>query len=129
MYIMYGNMGLEAHFDNDHTIGISMLLKENNNNKKEIGIKQWILFDMKYLSKASFNGNFSIEAYYNVVAGRNIQNFYVDFEYSYSEISKIVQENDIPHYKINQQPGSIVIVPNEFLHVTTIVCFLNFLIS
>ena len=61
MYIMYGNMGLEAHFDNDHTNGISLLCKPNKNNKNsEIGIKEWILFDMKYLFQIPFKGRIHI---------------------------------------------------------------------
>ena len=50
-------MGLEAHFDNDHTNGISLLCKPNKLNKNlEIGVKQWILFDMKYLSMVLLQG-------------------------------------------------------------------------
>ena len=50
----------------------------------------------------------------------------MDFKYTYEEINKLVQQHQIPHYRISQPPGSIVIVPNEFLHTTTIVSIIFF---
>lgn len=47
MYVMYGNMGLEAHLDVNHTIGASLLTKSLNDEQR---FKKWILFDFKYTS-------------------------------------------------------------------------------
>ncbi len=59
MYTMFGNLGLEAHIDNDHTLGISLLCTTGEN-QGDIGPKKWILFDMKDVSTLEKEGkNFS----------------------------------------------------------------------
>lgn len=50
-YLMYGNKGLEAHVDNNHTIGISLLCMNKNNNNNSSIIKKWIIIETEYIKK------------------------------------------------------------------------------
>jgi hypothetical protein len=46
---MYGNKGLEAHVDNNHTIGISLLCVPEN--KNTVLIKKWIIIEPQYIKQ------------------------------------------------------------------------------
>lgn len=50
---MYGNLGLEAHLDVNHTIGVSMLC-HSREKRGEIR-KKWIMIDLQYMKEVFGN--------------------------------------------------------------------------
>ena len=120
---MYGNKGLEAHIDNNHTIGISLLCIDETNNFSII--KKWIIIDIQYIKKLFGNSGNIIEitffTHYLIILV-NFTDFYSNYNQDYNEIESLLKKNPtVPYYQINQPVGTLLIVPVDTLHVTKLV--------
>ena len=120
---MYGNKGLEAHIDNNHNIGISLLYIDETNNFSII--KKWIIIDIQYIKKLFGNSGNIIEitffTHYLIILV-NFTDFYSNYNQDYNEIESLLKKNPtVPYYQINQPVGTLFIVPVDTLHVTKLV--------